>query len=122
MGLATDKYQAPTNRLKLYVRDVVESEALSTVSLGFFFIELKFCKSDFYSLNSLKKCKVATYNFGSVLFAYSYDPLTIYITLPHCLIKKKNEIIDKIFNTECSLYLECNERPVFFSSEQYQTD
>ena len=31
-----------------------------------FFMELKFCESDFYLLNGRKKCKVATYNFGSV--------------------------------------------------------
>ena len=29
----------------------------SRQSLGFFFIELKFCKSDFYSLNSLKNVR-----------------------------------------------------------------
>ena len=30
------------------------------------FIELKFCKSDLYFLNRRNKCKVATYNLGSV--------------------------------------------------------
>ena len=30
-GLATDKHQAPTHRLKLYVRAVIESEARPTV-------------------------------------------------------------------------------------------
>ena len=39
-----------------------------------FFIELKFCKSDFYSLNSLQKCKVANYNFDSV---YSKTPIPL---------------------------------------------
>ena len=29
MGPATDKHQAPTHRLKLYARAVVESEALT---------------------------------------------------------------------------------------------
>ena len=31
-----------------------------------FFIALKFCNSDFYFLNRLKKCEVATYNIVSV--------------------------------------------------------
>ena len=31
VGLATDKHHAPTDRLKLYVRDVIESEAWPTV-------------------------------------------------------------------------------------------
>ena len=30
------------------------------------FIEFKFCESDFYFLNRIKNCMVATYNFGSV--------------------------------------------------------
>ena len=33
------------------------------------FMELKFCKSDFYFLNRSKNCMVATYNYGSV---YTY--------------------------------------------------
>ena len=37
-----------------------------------FFIELNFCKSDLYSLNSLKKCKVAIYNFGSVYMYWKH--------------------------------------------------
>ena len=32
MGPATDKHQAPTHRLKLYVRAVIESEARPTVA------------------------------------------------------------------------------------------
>ena len=36
-----------------------------------FFIELKFCKSDFYFLNRCKKCKVAIYNIVSV-YIYQY--------------------------------------------------
>ena len=31
VGPATDKHQAPTHRLKLYVRAVIESEAWPTV-------------------------------------------------------------------------------------------
>ena len=30
------------------------------------FIEFEFCESDFYFLNGIKNCMVATYNFGSV--------------------------------------------------------
>ena len=45
-----------------------------------FFIELKFCKSDFYSLNSLKICVVATYNFGSVYMSHDKSEVTQLVT------------------------------------------
>ena len=35
-------------------------------ALELFFIEFKFCDSDFYFLNGSKNCMVATYNFGLV--------------------------------------------------------
>ena len=35
-----------------------------------FFIALKFCNSDFYFLNRLKKCEMATYNIVSVYMLY----------------------------------------------------
>ena len=45
--------------------------------------------------------------------------LALYTTLPHNLIKDKlTELIEQTFNREGSLYLACNDKNAFFTSEQ----
>ena len=47
------------------------------------------------------------------------DFSTLYTTLPHNLIKEKlTELIEQTFNREGSLYLACNDKYSFFTSEQ----
>ena len=49
----------------------------------------------------------------------TYDFATLYTTLPHNLIKEKlTELIEQTFNIEGSLYLACNDKNAFFTSEQ----
>ena len=49
----------------------------------------------------------------------TYDFSTLYTTLPHNLIKDKlTELIEHTFHREDSLYLACNEKSAFFTSEQ----
>ena len=51
----------------------------------------------------------------------TYELSTLYITLPHDLIK--NQLVDLIENTtrrEEVLYLACNEERAFFASEEYK--
>ena len=49
----------------------------------------------------------------------TYDLSTLYITLPHNLIKDKlTGLIEQTFNRERSLYLACNDKNAFFTSEQ----
>ena len=49
----------------------------------------------------------------------TYDFCTLYTTLPHNLIKEKlTELIEQTFNKEGSLYLACNDKNAFFTSEQ----
>ena len=49
----------------------------------------------------------------------TYDLSTLYTTLPHNLIKEKlTELIEQTFNREGSLYLACNDKNAFFTSEQ----
>ena len=49
----------------------------------------------------------------------TYDFSTLYTTLPHNLIKEKlTELIEQTFNREGSLYLTCNDKNAFFTSEQ----
>ena len=49
----------------------------------------------------------------------TYDFSTLYTTLPHNLIKEKlTELIEQTFNREGSLYLACNDKHAFFTSEQ----
>ena len=44
---------------------------------------------------------------------------TLYTTLPHNLTKEKlTELIEQTFNREGSLYLACNDKNAFFTSEQ----
>ena len=48
-----------------------------------------------------------------------YDFSTLYTTLPHNLTKEKlTELIEQTFNREGSLYLACNDKNAFFTSEQ----
>ena len=47
------------------------------------------------------------------------DFSTLYTTLPHNLIKEKlTELIEQTFNREGSLYLACNDKNAYFTSEQ----
>ena len=49
----------------------------------------------------------------------TYDFSTLYTTSPHNLIKEKlTESIEQTFNREGSLYLACNNKNAFFTSEQ----
>ena len=49
----------------------------------------------------------------------TYDFSTLYTSLPHNLIKEKlTELIEQTFNSEGSLYLACNDKNAFFTSEQ----
>ena len=51
----------------------------------------------------------------------TYDFSTHYTTLSHNLIKEKlTELIEQIFNREGSLYLACNDKNAFFTSEQHK--
>ena len=51
----------------------------------------------------------------------TYDFSTLYTTLPRSLIKDKlNELIDQTFYREGSLYLVCDKKRVFFTSEQHK--
>ena len=47
---------------------------------------------------------------------FTYDFSTLYTTLPHNLIKEK--LIEQTFNRHGSLYLACNDKKAFFTSEQ----
>ena len=49
----------------------------------------------------------------------AYDFSALYTTLPHNLIKEKlTELVEQTFNREGSLYLACNDKNAFFTSEQ----
>ena len=49
----------------------------------------------------------------------TYDFSTFYTTLPHNLIKEnQTELIEQTCHREGSLYLACNEKRAFFTSEQ----
>ena len=49
----------------------------------------------------------------------TYDFSTFYTTLPHNLIKEKlTELIEQTFHREGSLYLACNDKNAFLTSEQ----
>ena len=51
----------------------------------------------------------------------TYDFSAPYTTLPHNLIKEKlTELIEQTFNREGSLYLACNDKNAFFTSEQHK--
>ena len=57
---------------------------------------------------------------GFLAFSLStYDFSTLYTTLPHNLIKEKlTELFEQIIKRIGSLYLACNDKNVFFTSEQ----
>ena len=64
-------------------------------------------------LNKLKSGGFLAYGFST------YDFSTLYITLHYNLIKEKlTELIEQTFNREGSLYLACNDKNAFFTSEQ----
>ena len=49
----------------------------------------------------------------------TYDFSTLFTKLPHNLNKEKlTELIEQTFNREGSLYLACNDKNAFFTSEQ----
>ena len=49
----------------------------------------------------------------------TYDFSTLYTSWPHNLIKEKlTELIEQTFNRESSIYLACNDKNAFFTSEQ----
>ena len=49
----------------------------------------------------------------------TYDFSTLSTTLPYNIIKEKlTELIEQTFNREGSLYLACNDKNAFFTSEQ----
>ena len=49
----------------------------------------------------------------------TFDFSTLYTTLPHNLIKEKlTEFIEQTYHRQGSLYLACNDKNVFFTSEQ----
>ena len=48
----------------------------------------------------------------------TFDFSTLYTTMPHNLITEKfTELIEHTFNSEGSLYLSCNDKNAFFTSE-----
>ena len=48
----------------------------------------------------------------------TYDFSTLYTTFPHNLIKDKLvDLIERTFQRECSLYIACNDRNAFFTSD-----
>ena len=48
----------------------------------------------------------------------TYDFSTLYTTLPHNLIKDKLvDLIERTFQREGSLYIACNDRNAFFTSD-----
>ena len=56
-------------------------------------------------------------NYSASLSTYNFS--TLYTILPHNLIKNKlTELIEQTFNREGSLYLACNDKTAFFTSEQ----
>ena len=64
----------------------------------------------------LDKLKTRDFNATSLS---TYDFSTLYITLPHHLIKDKLiDLIERTFQREDSPYLACNHRNTFFTSEK----
>ena len=67
---------------------------------------------------TLDKLKTRDFNATSLS---TYDFSTLYITLPHKLIKDKViDLIERTFNKEGSLYLACNDRNAFCTSEKLE--
>ena len=88
--------------------------SLTLKNLGYFNI-LVSVYSVVVSLRSLNKLKSKYFLASSASTYFS----TLYTTLPHNLMKEKlTELIEQIFNREGSLYLVCNMKRAFFTSEQ----
>ena len=83
-------------------------------------------KNHFYFENSLGKAiknscevinKLKSRGFR-VASLSTYDFSTLYTTLPHNLIKDKLvDLIERIFQREVSLYITCNNKHAFFTSD-----
>ena len=70
-------------------------------------------------LNKLKSIGFLASDHTHLLVLSTYDFSTLYTKLPHNLIKEKlTELIEQTFNREGSLYLACNDKNAFFTSEQ----
>ena len=66
-------------------------------------------------LNKLKSRQFRNFSLST------YDFSALYTTLPHNLIKEKlNDLIEWTFHREDSLYLACNVRNAFFTSEVHK--
>ena len=73
------------------------------------------CKNLFWSIKNsgeiFDKFKARDFNSTSLS---TYDVFTLYVPLPHNLIKNKLfYLIERIFNRESSSYLACNDRNAF---------
>ena len=85
------------------------------------------CEFVIFPLVSWVRCGTRLYRF--LIFASlltflasglsTYDFSSLYTTLPHNLIKENLiELIEQTFNREGSLYLACNDKNAFITSEQ----
>ena len=76
-------------------------------------------KNLFWSIKNscevLNKLKSRGFRVSSL---FTYDFFTLYTTLPHNLIKNKPvDLIEKNFQREGALYIACNDRNAFFTSD-----
>ena len=76
-------------------------------------------KNFFWSIKNscevLNKLKSRDFRASSLC---TYDFSTLYTTLPPNLIKDKLvDLIERTFQRECSLYIACNNRNAFFTSD-----
>ena len=78
------------------------------------------CKNLFWSIKNSGEILNKLKSRGFLASGLStYDFSTLYTILPHNLIKEKlTELIEQTFNREGSLYLACNDKNAFFTSEQ----
>ena len=68
-----------------------------------------------YSCEVFNKLKSRGFR-ASILSTYDFS--TLYTTLPHNLIKDKLvDLIERTFQREGSLYIACNDRNAFFTSD-----
>ena len=77
------------------------------------------CKNLFWSIKNscevINKLKKRGFRAPSLS---TYDFSTLYTTLPHNLIKDKQvDLIERIFQRDGSLYIACNDRHAFFTSD-----
>ena len=120
-------------------RFIANSSACTTTELSFLLTSclttiknhvIKYCttvyerngKNLFWSVKNsgeiLNKLKSRGF-LASGLSTYDFSTLYTTYTLPHNLIKEKlTELIELTFNREGSLYLACNDKNAFFTSEQ----